>query len=82
MSNPTISFTVISIHKLTVPLIWDESEEMDKKHQTRSLNFYNVYDKNLKKNKTNLNTVERMKNVWDKNHQTSKIKNTGFVIMA
>lgn len=34
------------------------------------------------KNKTNLNTVERMKNVWDKNHQTSKIKNTGFVIMA
>lgn len=67
---------------LTVPLIWDESEEMDKKHQTRSLNFYNVYDKKFKKKKTNLNTVERMKNVWDKNHQTSKIKNTGFVIMA
>lgn len=60
---------------------------MDKKHQTRSLNFWNVYDKKktnkLKtKAKTNLNTVERMKNVSDKNHQTSKIKNTGFVIMA
>lgn len=53
---------------------------MDKKHQTRSLNFYNVYDK--KKQKTNLNTAERMKNVSDKNHQTSKITNTGIVIMA
>lgn len=55
---------------------------MDKKHQTRSLNFYNVYDKKTNKNKTNLNTVERMKNVSDKNHQTSKITNTGIVIMA
>lgn len=82
MSNPTISFTVTSIHNVDSPLIWDESEEMDKKHQTRSLNFYNVYDKKTNKNKTNLNTVERMKNVSDKNHQTSKIKNTGFVIMA
>lgn len=54
---------------------------MDKKHQTRSFNFYNVYDKKNKK-KPNLNTVERMKNVSDKNHQTSKITNTGFVIMA
>lgn len=34
------------------------------------------------KAKTNLNTVERMKNVSDKNHQTSKITNTGIVIMA
>lgn len=56
---------------------------MDKKHQTRSLNFYNVYDKKKTKNKkTNLNTAERMKNVSDKNHQTSKITNTGIVIMA
>lgn len=38
--------------------------------------------KKINKKKTNLNTVERMKNVSDKNHQTSKIKNTGFVIMA
>lgn len=45
---------------------------MDKKHQTRSLNFYNVYDKKFIKKKTNLNTVERMKNVSDKNHQTLK----------
>lgn len=38
--------------------------------------------KKINKKKTNLNTVERKKNVSDKNHQTSKIKNTGFVIMA
>lgn len=48
---------------------------MDKKHQTRSLNFYNVYDKKNLKKKTNLNTVERMKNPSNfKNQEKSRIQ--------
>lgn len=87
VSNPTISFTETSIHNVDCAsnLRWVRRNGQETPNTFFELLKCVWQKKQIKKKtkaKTNLNTVERMKNVSDKNHQTSKIKNTGFVIMA